>query len=351
MRVPTSVRLALVVPLLASCAAPTATGGPGPAGPAAAPLSVEAPPDGVFGSTSEWRRVITDAPLAPDSEAMVADLVRQVEQHYGGVAGLNASDYANSFVTAPEGTERVDVRFDDCQDKGYTPEQLYDEAAGAHFADVPIPEGAVPSRGTDGQLAVWDPATDQLWEFWRTSRRGDDWYACWGGRIDDVSTSPGFFPDGMGSAATGLSYTGGMVRLEEARTGGIDHAMSLNLVDLAAYDVVSWPAQRSDGYNPDGVPHRIPEGSRLRLDPSVDVAALGLHPLAEEIARAAQSYGFIVTDKAGAVSVAAEAGDGVRAATGTDPWPELLGGTPNHEVLSGFPWARMQVLPMDYGRP
>ncbi len=316
-----------------------------------APVPDRAPAEGVFGPASEWRRDIRAAPVDPRSAVMVADLVRQVEQHYGGVAALNTEEYANSFVVAPPGTERVDVRFDDCQDKGHTPGELYDEALGAHFAGVPVPDGAVPARGDDGQLAIWSPSTDQLWELWRAEQRDGQWHACWGGRIDDVSTSPGFFPDGMGSAATGLAYTGGMVRLEEAAGGGIDHAMSLNLVDLAGYELYSWPAQRSDGYDPQGLPERIPEGTRLRLDPGLDVAALGLHPLAEQVALAAQQYGFIVTDKAGAVSVAAESGDAIQAATGTNPWDELLGTTANHQVLRGFPWGSLQVLPQDYGRP
>jgi hypothetical protein len=309
-----------------------------------------APAEGVFGPTSEWRRDVTDAPLHPRSAQLVAGLAQQVEQHYG-TAALNVWDYNTSFYSVAPGTERVDVAFDDCQDKGYVPEQLYGDEHGGHFEDVPIPPGAVPAEGTDAQLTVHDPQTDQLWEFWVASEGPDGWSACWGGRIDDVSRSPGFFPDGMGSAATGLATSGGMIRIAEAERGRIDHALSLAVVDAASFEQFSWPAQRSDGHDPEGLPDRLPEGLRLRLDPAVDVDALGLHPLAAAVARAAQQYGFIITDKAGAVSVVTESGAGVEAATGTDPWVELLGGTPAHEVMQGFPWDRMQALPVDHGRP
>lgn len=310
---------------------------------------LEAPREGIFGPGSIWRTEVDEAPLNPDSDAMVAGLADQVEQHYDGTAALNLGDYANSFVVADEDTPRTDVAFDDCQDKGYEPGVLTKKDEGGHFLDVPVPDDAVPTPGSDGQLAVWDPDSDTLWELWRTSKDEDGWKACWGGRLDDVSTSEGWFEDGVGSSATGLPYSGGMVRLEEARAQEITHAMALNLVDLETWKTFSYPAQRSDGYNPDDEPNRIPEGLRLRLDPSVDVDALGLHPLAAAIARAAQTYGFIVTDKAGAVAVNAESGAGVEAETGKDPWKSILDGTPSYEVLEDFPWEDLQALPMDYG--
>ena len=136
--------------------------------------------------------------------------------------------------------------------------------------------------------------------------------------------------------------------------------MSLAIVDTEWASSFSYPAQRSDGYNPRNVRNAIPEGMRFRLDPSVDVDALRIHPLAKMIARAAQQYGFIVSDKAGAVSVIAESGAAVKAATGIDPWGDrdpatgrlpLLGGAQPYSIMVGFPWNRMQALPMDYGKP
>jgi hypothetical protein len=166
-----------------------------------------------------------------------------------------------------------------------------------------------------------------------------------------VSTSHGFFPDGTGAAATGLPYAGGMIGVVEAQQGRIEHALALQAPNLDHFDDFSWPAQRSDGYNPDGLPDRIPEGRRLRLRADVDVDALGLHPVAAAVAKAAQRYGFIVTDKADSVSVVAESGDATERATGIDPWDDLLDGTAPYDVMSGFPWTSLEVLPHDYGRP
>ena len=168
------------------------------------------------------------------------------------------------------------------------------------------------------------------------------WSACWGGRIDHVSSSRGYFPAPFGVSASGLVTVGSMITLAEARAGRIDHAMALALIAPARWDRWRFPAQRSDGTDPSA--DAIPQGARLRLDPSLDVTTLHLTPLGEAIARAAQKYGFIVVDTAGAVAVMAESGVPDEARTGTDPWPAILRGVPAYEQLRGFPWSKVEVL-------
>ncbi len=194
-------------------------------------------------------------------------------------------------------------------------------------------------------MTIYDAASDQLWEFWEMRQNGNRWSACWGGRLDNASRGPGVFAGGFGATATGLPNSGGMVSLADVKAGGIDPALSLQ-VPNAARGVFSWPAQRSDGS--DDSPFAMPEGTRLRLDARVDVHKLGLSPIGVMIAKAAQRYGFIVSDKSGAVAVV---GEGVGAAPGSsqDPWPALTK-MPDYEVLKGFPWASLQVLPGAYGR-
>jgi hypothetical protein len=331
---------------LPSCVGPSPTADTTPVAAAATPGNP--PPAYPFAPDSVWRADIRTAPVAPDSAAMVAYLAHSVEVNYGGVAAFNAHRYQNSYYVARPGTPLVDVAFDDCQDKGYLPPGL--TGPDGQFTAVPIPADAVPAAGTDSTLSVYSPSSDRLWEFWRIQKTPQGtWQACWGGRMDSVSTSPGYFLHGFGSSASGLSTTGGMVSLADVRSGAVDHAMSLVLPKPATYKRVSWPAQRSDGWDTD--PRATPEGTRLRLDPAVDVDALHLSPVAAMIARAAQTYGFIVTDKGGAVSVTAEGGTAEEAVTGADPWDALLGNAPDYAVLRGFPWGSLQALPQDYGRP
>ncbi|MGY2077394.1 hypothetical protein [Blastococcus sp. SYSU DS0828] len=300
-----------------------------------------------FGPASVWREDVSNAPISTQSHSLVAHLASTVSDRYNGIAAFNVYNFNNSYYIADDGLSTTDVAFVDCQGKGYTPDGLVNP--GGHFQDVPIPAGAVPSPGTDKALSIYSPSTDQLWEFWGAVHDEGGWGACWGGRIDRVSRSPGFFDGHFGATATGLSSSGGMVRLADVQSGRIEHALSLAIPNPAIATRLSWPAQRSDGW--DTHPHAVPEGTRLRLDPTIDVSALNLHPVAAMVASAAQRYGFIVVDTAGAVALIAESGASVQAATGEDPWAPLLDGVPDYRVMHGFPWDRLQALPHDYGRP
>lgn len=301
-----------------------------------------------FGEHDVFDLDVRGAPVHPKSDAMVRNLRSQIDPHYGGIVALNSAQYNPVLYVVDDSTPRITVEFVDCQDKGYTPEGLLDGAK--QFVDVPVPEDAQTSVGTDSTITLWSPSTDQLWEFWVMNRtESGGWSACWGGRIDNVSQSPGYFPAPYGVSASGLVTTGSMITVEEARAGRIDHAMALALIAPARWDRFWYPAQRSDGT--DASDDAIPEGARLRLDPSVDVESLQLTPLAKAVARAAQQYGFIVVDTAGAVAVMAESGQAWKSQTGEDPWTEILGGVPHYEQLRNFPWEKMEVIEKDYGKP
>ncbi|MGI4893806.1 MAG: hypothetical protein ACRYF3_01680 [Janthinobacterium lividum] len=332
-----------------------------PALPVIPALPAPAAADYPFGDASEWRRDVRSAPVAAESATLVQSLARQVADHYGGVAAFNVNSYTASFYPVGPDVATVDVEWDNCQDKDYTPRGLL--GAGGQFTAIPIPDTAQPSAGRDAQLTVYSPATDQLWELWRARRTGGHWQACWGGRIDHVSHSPGFFTHGFGASASGLAISGGMVWVDDAQAGRIDHALSLAVIDVRHWKTVSWPAQRSDGG--DHAETAIPEGTRFRLDPSLDLDTLALSPMARMVARAAQTYGFIVTDRSGAVAVTAQSGAAAvttqsgaaavttqsGAAAGDGPWPGLLGGAPSYQVMADFPWDQLQALPMNFARP
>ncbi len=299
-----------------------------------------------FAPDSPFYADISAAPVDPRTPAMARRLKAQVTGRYNGVAALNTTKFSASFVRATPDTPRGDVAFDNCQDKPSIPGKLYDGPA--YFREVPIPEHAVPAEGSDGHLAVWEPDSDTLWEFWKAVRRPDGtWQACWGGRIDRVSEAGGAFEFPYGVAASGLAHTGYMVTLQEAREGRIEHAMGLVVPDPAKGHV--YPATRSDGDARD--PAALKEGTRLRLDPGIDVESLPLTPLGRAIARAAQRYGFIVTDRGGAVAVMAEGADVHRARSGDNPWRDTLSGVPSYEQLKGFPWDHVQVIQAGWGRP
>jgi hypothetical protein len=186
-------------------------------------------------------------------------------------------------------------------------------------------------------MVVYQESTDTLWEFWLMRRATDGWHARWGGRLTSVSTNPGHFPGAFGATATGLPWLGGLMTIDELLAGRVDHALGLGIPNTAQGEFV-WPAQRSDGRTTG--PTAIPQGTHLRIDPSLDLTKLGLSPLGLTIARAAQRYGLIIRDTAGCTVFYAE--DPIR--TPGDPYARIFGGAYPNRLLERFPWDSLQVV-------
>lgn len=295
-------------------------------------------PERPFASTSVWNSPLREAaPLVANSAAMVADLRRQVRS--AGV-WINSHEWSVPVYRPAAGAATVPVTIDASSAMFTT---LGDaQTLQGRLTAVPIPPGARPAAGTDGHLVIWQPSTDTLWELWRArpvpGAGGLVWQAAWGSRIDRVSESDGTNLAPFGATASGLPITGGLMTREEIRRRDIPHALALALPDTAAGRWV-WPAGRTDGRSV--VTDAIPQGSRLRLDPKLDVASLRLPPLTRAMALAAQRYGIIVRDHAGAVAFYAE--DPSRFGITYD-W---AGGLDPAQALARFPWSRLQVVVPD----
>lgn len=304
------------------------------------------PTDAVFARDSFWYTPIPkNAPLHADSAAFVDEFLRQKKSYYGNV-NINTSSYASPVFVVGAGVPTTRVAEWDCQKKKFKDKDLAQQ-----WEAVPIPSYAVAADGTDAEMAIYQPSTDTMWEFWRARKVDGNWEACWGGRLRKASGSDGVFPDHYGTTGTSLPFIGGQITAEELRRGEIRHVIGIALVDTEHFTVKSWPAHRSDGYNPKKQASRIPEGLRFRLDPEIDLDKLHLHPVAKTIAKAAQKYGFVVWDKAGAISLRAQNPKSYTASGGRDPYPELFKGARSSAILDGFPWDRLQFLPKDYGKP
>jgi len=300
----------------------------------------------VFAPDSFWYQPIPkDAPLHTNSVNYVAEFRRQIKAYYGTVS-INTASYACPVYVAGPDVKPVTITEWDAQKKGYKDKRLE-----AEWQAVPIPDYAAQADGTDAEMCIYQPSTDSLWEFWLTRKVDGKWQACWGGGMRNVSKNPGIWENRHGTTATSLPFIGGQLTPEELRRGVIEHVMGIALVDCEHFNVISWPATRSDGYNPKKEPNRIPEGLRFRLDPAVEVEALNLSPVGKMIARAAQKYGFVVWDKAGAITLRADNPKAFTQRGEKDPYPEIFGGKPAWSILQGMPWERLQFLPMNYGKP
>lgn len=281
-----------------------------------------------FAPTSFWNAQLSPgAPLDPSSGLYVADLQRQLGQW---LPWINTSQYSVPVYTVAAGQPTVRVTLD------------YQSAPDlqAAWERVPIPPDARPAAGSDAWMVVWQPSSDTMWEFWVTSKQPDGWHARWGGRMLNVSTSPGYYGSNWGASATSLPILGGLIRLSELQAGHIDHALALAIPQAAA-SAFSWPAQRSDGSL--SSPSAIPEGTRFRLDPHLDLNALSLTPVVRMVAVAAQRYGIVVRDQGGAIAFYAED----PTPTGHDPYNGPNGyfsGRDPAQLLAQFPWSSLEAL-------
>jgi hypothetical protein len=300
--------------------------------PAASASAARPPLPRPFASNSFWNKPVPrSAAIDRRSKALVATLAAQVAENK---AWVNTYRYSSPvYLAAPRQPEtRVTL------DKPSA-------SLSAAFESVPLPRNAIPARGADAQLVVWQPATDSLWEFSKLARRRDGWHALWGGRMTGVSASPGWFEENnWGSTATGLPLLGGLITLDDLRRGRINHALAIG-VTRARSHVWSWPARRTDGATDNR--SAIPEGTRFRLDPTLNLDRIAMPRATRMIAEASQRYGIVVRDKTGS-SVTFEAEDATR--FGTDPYYGRGGwfrGRSPSALLASFPWSRLQALSLD----
>jgi hypothetical protein len=216
------------------------------------------------------------------------------------------------------------------------------------WAAVPLPAGAHPATGTDKHLVVWQPSTDRLWEFYKLEQTVGGWQASWGGAIQSVSSNSGAYgPEAWsgamgswGASACSLSIAGGLITLEDLALGKINHALAM-AVPAPRGGVYAWPAERTDGWS--SQPLSLPEGAHLRLDPSLDLAALHLPRFTLMVAEAARRYGIFVRDAAAKVVFYGQ--DPTPTATNpyTGPSGYFEGKTPQ-QLLAAFPWKHLQLI-------
>ena len=239
-------------------------------------LSTAVPRGQLFAPTSFWnQRLEAATALDPNSAALVAALVGEVQRERAAAIGpwIGTGSGSTPVYLVPATQRRVRVNLAGGSLHGRRTLQRA-------FASVPLPPDARPAPGNDRHLTVWQPSTDSLWEFFGARHNADGWHARWGGAIRRVSKSPGYYTGAAwpgaahnwGATASSLPVIGGTMLLDELKTGRIDHALAINLPAPRA-GVFAWPAQRTDGT---GDPTTLPEGARLRLDPTLDVGALHL---------------------------------------------------------------------------
>lgn len=279
--------------------------------PAAAPAATVVRP---FAAGSPWNTPIPDDPVLDSNSSAIADYLGAQP----GVADLY--EFGVPIYQADAFTPRYAV---DCRRPW--------GACPLEQARVPIPDGASPSVGSDGAMVIIDESSGRTYEFWQAREAGNDWVASWG----DVSS---IYGDGHDSAAVGagVSRLAGVIRTEEIRRGQIDHTLVFS-TDNACQGTFRYPATKTDGDS-----HRsdcIPQGTRIQLDPTINVDRLHATRGEKAVARALQTYGAYAIDNGGA-----RAAFIFETPTGEDDPYHAAGFTHDYYAMRGIPWDRLRVL-------
>jgi hypothetical protein len=306
----------------------------------------------LFAPASVWNQPLSSAAaIDPNSGAMVSDLATQAAAEYQqNIGPYIETTGTTTMYEVGANQPTVPVELSD-------PTLWWRVALQSAFDAVPIPVNAQPATGSDAEMTIWQPSTDKLWEFFEMQKEADGWHAAWGGAIQGVSQSPGYYatsswPGALsvwGATASSLPAAAGVITFQDMQQGHINHALALELPYPRA-GTWAWPAQRSDGTGTD--PNAIPEGAQLRLDPNLNLATLHLPPLTMMIAQAAQRYGMIVRDQTHhAIGLYAEnpipLGSNPYYTSGTPNPTGPFGGQWPDALLHSFPWSSLEVLKMN----
>jgi hypothetical protein len=305
-----------------------------------APWQSSGAPFRFFAANSFWnKRLPSSAPVDPTSTALVSHLLGEVrqEQRIGDGPNINTTAFSVPIYTVTRSQPHVRVYLD-------TPNPALARA----FSAVPLPPKVHPANGTDGVAVIWQPSTDKMWEFWQLHAEANGWHARWGGAMAHVQHSDGLYtakswPGAQsfwGVSASSLPQVGGLMLLSDLAHLRIDHALALAIPDPRA-GVYSLPAARTDGQSKD--PASLPEGARLRLDPTLNLKALHLPAVTLAMARAAQRYGIIVRDTSPVITFYAQdpTPPGLEPYFGADG---IFRGLNPRQLTAKFPWSHLKVL-------
>lgn len=287
------------------------------------PRPAAAAPWRPFASSSPFNTPVTARPaLDPRSAAMVARVSRDRQAY------ATLYEFGIPIYTADATTPLVDVTC--TMEAEWGPCPLSQQP-------MRIPTRAVPQPGSDGAMVVIDNTNDTVGEYWQAARTASGWQASYGA-VNSLRGS------GWGGSSTGAgaSRLGGVVRVSEISAGSIDHALVV-ASDTVCAGVFRAPALKTDGTS--SSPDCLPEGARLQLDPTLDLATLtGLTDGERMVARALQTYGAYVIDVGGApLSVSFQRAPD---ATATNPGSVYTsaGFAWDYYGMPHIPWDRLRVL-------
>ncbi len=264
-------RLLLTVALLPLVAAAAAAAAPVPGAPACP----------VFPANNVWRADVSKLPVHARSAAWLSSAgagTKRLHPDFGS-SGDPDVPYGIPFHVVPSSHSKVSVEFDYADESDPGPYPL--------GSDTPIEGGA--GSGGDMHTVVVDKDTCTLYETWYTQHTSSGWTAGSGAIWNLRSNAQR--PAGWTSAdAAGLPILPGLLRLDEVKSGHVDHAIRFTVARTDRSYV--WPARHHAGAARDA--NLPPMGARFRLKSSYDTS--GLRADTRVVLQAMKTYGLMLAD-------------------------------------------------------
>jgi hypothetical protein len=201
---------------------------------------------------------------------------------------------------------------------------------------VPLPARARPDPGGDGHMVVVDPTRGCEYDFYAAHRSSSgSWSAGWQTRlsIDGRGTVRG----SPSTRASGFGLLAGLIFPRELTRGRIDHALVFSSPLVRNGRPVP-PATESAGGSSD--PNGLPMGTRVRLNPDLDLSKLPLTRYEKTIARALQIYGMYLADTGGTLTLYAVHPESYE----SDPYGDIFPAGEEYPSLGHIPLDQLQVL-------
>jgi hypothetical protein len=248
-----------------------------------------------FENLSYWNTPLAaDAPVDENSEHMIDFLERDNSTDYIELAGTGASGRWGNPIYWSTPKDPVCTVVNTCN---------YKRPQG--FIRVRIPSNAGHDPTSDAAMTVYDKDKEIVYGFYqaRYDKANDQWSAC-GGTVyyldsNGLDGSLAQSDEEKNFGHRGVPPSTYAVRYDEIKAGSIDHVLKI-AINTAHQDHV-WPMTGSDGDST--ATFAPPEGARLRLKPSINLAQLDLTRAELTIATALQRYGAVIGDQSGATAV------------------------------------------------
>jgi len=271
-----------------------------------------------FHQNSLWRtKIATNPEIDPNSNLMFETLIGALDTlNQPATLSVNYKGWTTPihFIDS-EQCNKFDI-----STSGSGLHESVDPDENGTAEDIPIPNGVWHDPERDGHMVLVDHQKRIAWEFskFRKIREGEyststlsEWDLNGNGHLEPFSGNNWWR---AGSTGAGISLIGGVVTYAEFKQGRIEHALGIatpinrgvTSASSSAGRELCRPAARTDAPESNiGVQYFL-EGSRLQLNPDLDLDSLGLTSDTKIIARALQEYGAYVWDNGPSFSIRAQ---------------------------------------------